>query len=177
LAKIDTFALGVGLALVVTALGKRALLRGMVPTLVRITGLAILATAFVLREHNAWVSLYFHTLSGLGFVLFLASTVLAPRGTWWERVLNKAPLQFLGIFSYSVYLWHEPIMIWLADQRLVAFETPSGFPISTLVLVVLSVMVGAISYWTVEYPVSMLRHVFNRGGRLVDRYANARIVR
>jgi len=176
-AKMDTFAFGVGLALVVTAVGKKPLLGGIVPTLARLAGLAILAADFLLRQHYAWVNLYFHTISGLGFTLFLASTVLAPRGTWWERFLNQAPLQFLGLISYSIYMWHEPIMIWLADQRLVSFETLSGFPLAALTLVMLSVLAGSISYWMVEYPISMLRYVFTRSGHLVDRYAQARVVR
>ena len=169
-AKLDTFGFGMLLAIVLLVAGRRPLLRGRMPMLFRLIGLALLAADFGLRASSPAVNLYFHTLSGLAFVLILASTVLGPRGSTWERMLGWRPLQYLGLVSYSVYLWHEPLMIALHDRHMLAFESVRGFPLSTLMLIGVSLLVATISYWAIEYPATLLRHLFSRDGRLQARY-------
>jgi peptidoglycan/LPS O-acetylase OafA/YrhL len=167
LAKLDTFALGMLLAVAVVAAGRRPILGGTAPALLRLAGGALLAMTFVLRASSTPVALYFHTLSGVACVLVLASTVLGPRGTVWERLLAWPPLQVLGMISYSLYLWHEPLLISLG--HVLSFETACTFPAATLVLLVASIAVATLSYWGLEYPTRLLRHLFTREGRLAPR--------
>jgi peptidoglycan/LPS O-acetylase OafA/YrhL len=53
LAKLDTFALGMLLAVAVVAVGRRPILGGIVPTLLRLAGAALLAMTFALRATSA----------------------------------------------------------------------------------------------------------------------------
>jgi peptidoglycan/LPS O-acetylase OafA/YrhL len=168
LAKLDTFALGMLPAVAVVAVGRRPLLGGIAPTLLRLAGGALLAMTFVLRMTSTPVDLYFHTLSGLAFTLVLASTVLGPRGVVWERLLAWRPLQVVGLISYSLYLWHEPLLIGLG--HVLSFETALTFPAATLVLLVASIAVALLSYWGLEYPTLLLRYLFTREGQLSSRY-------
>ncbi len=62
-----------------------------------------------------------------------------------QRLLALPPLQWLGQRSYSVYLWHWPILLFISPLL-------SDHPINTLVLVALIVAVAAIAFVLVEDP-------------------------
>lgn len=170
LAKLDTFAIGMLLAIGVVASKNRPLMRGILPSLLRLSGLMLLAVVFLFRLSSAAVELYVHTLAGLAFVLVLASTVLGPRKSSWERMLVHPTFQFLGLISYSVYIWHEPLMLELSKYSVLVSTAPSAFPLNTLVLLSVSIVVATFSYWLVERPATYLRYLFTKEGRLVQRY-------
>ncbi len=163
LAKMDTFAIGMLLAVAVVAAKGRPNLKGSVPALLRLAGIALLAAAFTFRASSTTVELYIHSLAGLAFVLVLASTALGSRNSVWERVLAHPVLLFLGLVSYSVYMWHEPLMLELAEYGLLINKAPGAFPSNALLLVVISIFVATLSYWLVERPTLRLRHLFRRG--------------
>ncbi len=83
----------------------------------------------------------------VGTILMLAAgTGDGPRSRV-TRLLGVAPLRFLGDWSYSLYLWHWPVLILAArmlDRPLRAGETA----LALLVIVGLS----AATYWWVETP-------------------------
>lgn len=70
-------------------------------------------------------------------------------------VLGSTPLRFIGLISYSLYLWHWPI---LAFARYVAIEPITPF-VATLA-VIGSVVAAYLSWRYVERP---FRHVSARG--------------
>jgi peptidoglycan/LPS O-acetylase OafA/YrhL len=168
-AKIDTFGLGMLLALEAASgrvpLGRRAIL------FLRAAGIAALGLAFIYRKSDPFFDLYFHTVCGIAFVMVLASTVFAPESKW-SKLLTRPIFQFLGVISYSLYLWHEPIMLELGKRNLLIQYLPSAFPTNALVLIVLSVIVATLSYRLVEDPVLQLRYLFTREGRLAKRYVD-----
>jgi peptidoglycan/LPS O-acetylase OafA/YrhL len=57
--------------------------------------------------------LFLHSLAG---ALLVGLCVQAPR-TVVARVLAWHPVRWLGLISYSVYLWHWPIIVLLSPQR------------------------------------------------------------
>ena len=73
-------------------------------------------------------------------------------GVWATRFLSAKPLVGLGLISYSVYLWHWP---------LIAFSkySTSGIPGGAPTLLAGSIALGALSWRWVEKP-------FRRSGRL-----------
>ncbi len=60
-----------------------------------------------------------------------------------------APFAWLGQRSYSLYLWHWPILV-IAAERVGRSTSPLG---ESLVLVVASVLMAAVSYKFVENPI------------------------
>jgi peptidoglycan/LPS O-acetylase OafA/YrhL len=83
------------------------------------------------------------------FVFALASAVLLVRcldaNAHMSRVLSVAPLVFLGRISYSLYLWHFPILIWLGVDG-------PGLQGLDLVAVALALAAASASYYCVERP-------------------------
>ena len=63
------------------------------------------------------------------------------------RMLSLAPIRYVGRISYSVYLWHWPIIALYRTETGIALD-----PAETAVLVLASLAAGAVSYHLVELP-------------------------
>ncbi len=73
------------------------------------------------------------------------------------RLLSLRPVVFVGLISYSLYLWHWPVYVfarYAAASRLGAMETAC--------LIALSFMLGVVSWRFVERPFRAGRHLFAR---------------
>ncbi|HEU4424664.1 MAG TPA: acyltransferase [Pilimelia sp.] len=171
-AKIDVFAVGLLLAVVVAArperayarLGPRAGLAG--------AGLLVLVAAFAVNGTDRLPDPFFHSVTAVGYGLLVAAAVLAPADGG-GRILASAVAVGLGMISYSLYLWHEPVMLLLADRGM--FPAPgarSGFPLGVLVLAAVAIPVAWLSYWIIEYPVGSLRRSRDHRGKARDYYAD-----
>lgn len=81
-------------------------------------------------------------------VLATVAVLLAGDSGWGPRIiLSVLPLQWIGARSYSLYLWHWPVLV-LAEQW---FGTPSA--LSKVGLVAVSVGLTMASYRYIEQPV------------------------
>lgn len=67
-----------------------------------------------------------------------------------SRFLSLKPIVFIGRISYSLYLWHWPI---LAFARYLRIKDPSNEVL--LIVVILTVILSLLSYYFIEQP---LRH-------------------
>lgn len=66
-----------------------------------------------------------------------------------SRVLSVAPMVFLGRISYGLYLWHQPIFVWMGSY--------GGWSALDLVAVPLAILVATTSYYVVERPFLRLK--------------------
>jgi peptidoglycan/LPS O-acetylase OafA/YrhL len=147
-------------------------------------GWALLAAGIALVGADAWWAalaaregshdLTLHVLRDLvgacGFGAILLGVTLAPA----PRVLGARPLAAVGVWSYGVYLWHVPLLLWLRGNDLL----PASGPLAFLVVLPLSLVVAAASWRLLERPAqawargatqrSSENKTASGGGRIVD---------
>ncbi|MCM3923160.1 acyltransferase [Frankia sp. AiPs1] len=168
LAKAEMFAMGMFLAIAHARWGDRPV-RAVWLIPVRLVALAILAYGCAIRTEDARTSTEFNLLAMVAFTLLLGSSLFAYPRAWWRRTLAARPLMFVGAVSYSVYLWHEPVLLYLDVHHLVSHRA-AAFPWVALLLVVVSVPLGWISYVILERPAGELKALFQSDGRLRSYY-------
>jgi hypothetical protein len=77
-----------------------------------------------------------------------AAVLYAAEGTITAKVLSLAPMRAIGLISYSLYLWHWPVLVYGAYF----FGRPLPLPIAGLAIL-LSIVLATCSWWFVEGPV------------------------
>jgi peptidoglycan/LPS O-acetylase OafA/YrhL len=89
-------------------------------------------------------------------------------GAWWRRAAGVRPVQFLGDISYSVYLWHWPLLIlptYALDRALRLQDK--------LVVVVATIALASLSLRLIENPIRYWRRPQAPAPRVVGRVALA----
>jgi len=85
----------------------------------------------------------------LGAALVIAAS---SSRTWCQRVLSSRPLVFIGLISYSLYLWHWPIFAFATYLKCEQLRLRTR-----VILLGLSFLLGACSWKWVERPVRSKR--------------------
>ena len=88
----------------------------------------------------------------LGAALVIAGGMAAPKWAA-ESVLGLQPFRWVGRISYSLYLWHWPILIIAADQ---AGKTSLPFR-ENVVWLLLALVLSVVTYTLVENPIRHIR--------------------
>ena len=106
-------------------------------------GFALMIGAMVLFDSNSPWPGWRATVPVLGAVLVLVAA--QPQSIW----TRTRPAQWLGECSYSIYLWHWPLVVALAYLQL------ENSPVAIIVALALTLVLGGLSYRFVEQP---MRH-------------------
>ena len=168
-ARFGAFAVGMALAVVAAARRSEPVFAGVWPTVLRVVALVIVLGATTWNRSGTWGQVAYHDVSALGWGLLLASTVLGRKGQAWSRWLSWRPLTLVGLLSYSIYMWHEPLMMLLAGTGVIS-RSPAALPAAIVIMLVAAFLVGGLSYQLIEYPTSKLRAIRGRDGSPRDYY-------
>jgi peptidoglycan/LPS O-acetylase OafA/YrhL len=131
---------------VLGAFGKFKIWRFMTP--VALAGVVLFG--FTVRLTSGWIYLGGLTLLAFAAALALVGTVTDPP-EWLRRPLSSRPAQKIGLLSYSLYLWHLPILLFLSDQAHL------GLAATAIIGIPLSFVAAELSYRFVERPFLRLK--------------------
>ena len=152
--------LGVALAFASRGAAPRWLTRGSTPTATGVVGAVAVAgiVGLAFLPPLAGALTYPGVLVAASLFTVTAIACGIRTGSWFGRALDVAPLRWVGVRSYGIYLWHWPVMV-LLTQAATGGAPDAATPlwIGALTLV-LSLVAAAASYRWVEMPIR--RHGF-----------------
>ena len=103
-----------------------------------------------------WSLFSWHTLFGMALAVMILCLALGISGV--NRLLANRGMLYLGVISYSIYLWHLPIVKLLGDMSLPELVPDAPFLNLVLWATVPVMAASSLSYFAVERPFLKLRH-------------------
>jgi peptidoglycan/LPS O-acetylase OafA/YrhL len=152
--RVDSIALGCLLAYALTSarspkwirLSKRGIwLLGILATGILVTN------TFAPVDDSAYSLVFSSSVDSACWVALVAVATICPPGIL-SSVLNARPVAFVGLLSYSIYLWQQPFTV--------TYETLAQichFPYN----VILVFLLASLSYFLIEQPFLRLKDRFN----------------
>lgn len=117
-----------------------------------VTGILSLAVLLYIAIHPDVIGFYPNIYA---LLVVIASALLMFTGTYGNSIASKllsfSPVAFTGRISYSLYLWHWPV---LAITRYLGYNLAGS---ALLLCLILTVLLSLISYYLVEQPCRRLR--------------------
>jgi peptidoglycan/LPS O-acetylase OafA/YrhL len=145
----DAIATGCVFAFIKTKLGENALFTRIQSRGVTVVGL--ITVILVLNHFKGYISIMYpigETVLNISIVLFIDWCLRNSTG-YLGMFLEARPLVFVGVLSYSLYLWQQPFL----NKHSSAFVTSAPFNLFFVFLCAL------LSYYIVENPLLRLRDV------------------
>jgi len=97
----------------------------------------------------------------------LLLTVTAPNPSWLHSITNAPALRWCGIVSFSVYLWHVPVIRWLHARGWVFPDTDWGLLANIALILALTLLLAAGTYYAVEAPALRMKKRYHGARRRV----------
>jgi peptidoglycan/LPS O-acetylase OafA/YrhL len=104
------------------------------------------AVAHSLGLSSYWGLDYVIVAIDFPIILFVAMVKSSPL----NLLLRLAPLNFLGLISYSIYLMHVPVQLTLYPLRAFMPSWLSVAPGSGVLLIVVTIFASVVTYWAIE---------------------------
>jgi peptidoglycan/LPS O-acetylase OafA/YrhL len=106
-------------------------------------GLVMILLPVVLYDQNT----PFPGVAALPPVIGTCMLILYARNTWSGAALSFGPVRYIGLISYSLYLWHWPVLVFWRFAKLDELTS-----LDKLLAIVVSTICAVISYRFVERP-------------------------
>lgn len=155
---LPVFALGIGIRWLVMK-GKVGWVDRLLPQQIAVWPILVLLIpsiamlSVVEQASNFRNHVLFATFDLIVVALMLPALVVAARPDSLKASPFRTVATWLGERSYSIYLWHFPIILALYERGpLEALPTPTGYWWRLPAILVITVVVAAFSYVTVERP-------------------------
>jgi peptidoglycan/LPS O-acetylase OafA/YrhL len=63
----------------------------------------------------------------------------------------------VGLVSYSLYLWHQPVILWMKGHGLLDSSGPGALVYNVVIVFLVAMVLASITYYLVEKPAMSLR--------------------
>ncbi|OZC96822.1 acyltransferase [Rhodococcus sp. 06-221-2] len=151
----DNFTYGMLAAVVFVAIDN-GMLKGALATRMRWwTGIAMIPTAVIslklIDDNSRWQSSTVAFGSALLILFIIVPLARGEKSALAERA-DWAPLSYVGMISLSVYLWHFPVLIMIGRFGWLAGDSVPGMAWNFLVIAVVSIAFGSLTYRFIEKP-------------------------
>ncbi|AMY20494.1 acyltransferase family protein [Rhodococcoides corynebacterioides] len=114
--------------------------------------MSAVAVSMVLFLHAPrWTASVF-AVASLGFILTIVSPLGRGEQSRLAVITDWLPFRYIGTISLSVYLWHYPVIIVTARLDVPIPATVFGLLWGTALILGVSVLLGTITYYTIERP-------------------------
>lgn len=130
-------------------------------------GLLILTAVIAAAARNSIFSTTGFALLSASLILFVTLPAQADRHGLLSRFLELRPIAYVGAVSYSMYLWHGPVIWLLRDTGLVFPPTLPGLAGNILLVFSASMILSVITYELVEKQALRLKTKFNTSSHAV----------
>jgi peptidoglycan/LPS O-acetylase OafA/YrhL len=151
--RYDTILTGCLTAIAVNSADNYRLMRLAVHPIVVIVALCVLLSTFIVRDPMFRQTFRF-TIQNIALVPLVLSAVFTPRYLRMKAILNWKPVKWIGVLSYSLYLWHFALFefskAWL-DKAPGVVQYSVGW--------LLAFCVALAIYFLVERPMFRLRRL------------------
>jgi peptidoglycan/LPS O-acetylase OafA/YrhL len=156
LTNADNFAAGMLAAIVIVAMEQKSMTERL-SRRVRLLSVVAMCAVFILTAMLIALRSPFAT-AGLGMACgILILVIVAPLARGEDsaiaRYLDLPPVRFVGKVSLSAYLWHFPVMLVLGRWGLMAGDTLPGMLRNVAVVLAVTLLVSAVTYYLVEEPI------------------------
>ena len=123
-------------------------------------GVVFFAPAFFVPRESFWMHTFGFTVESFGSALLVLWAFAQSRSESNPGPLARLPIRviaYVGLYSYSIYVWHEPYGQAVIKRLIQASsgETPYGFALGAFIIA--SVVLGVVSYRLIETPSLRLR--------------------
>ena len=151
-ARFDSLAWGCLLTVLLNAAGEIKKFKPLIGWTPIAAALAMLALSFLWRD-EVFRQVARYSVQGIALFILMLNLYFFPRLQFSFKILEWAPIAWVGTVSYGLYLWHYPVLD--ATRRLVDSE-----PAILLIASAASVAITALSFYAVEQPFTALRKRF-----------------
>ncbi len=116
-----------------------------------VTAAVLFAVAAKLFYSGTLSALEYQTPIAFACALILAIVVMAPADSRVVRVLDWRPIFALGLISYSLFLWHDPLVRGFREGGM-TLDGTAGFLVNLALIGIVAVAAATITYRYVEKP-------------------------
>jgi peptidoglycan/LPS O-acetylase OafA/YrhL len=165
---VDWFAIGIALAVLATEWelnprhARPAAALASSPARCWLLAAASFAAGAALQGGDLFVPLYgvgTHAAFGLAAALFVLPAVRPAARTSGLPVLSAPLMSWLGMISYGIYLWHEPVIQAIQGSAVPDHPASTVHALGLLAVVAAAgIALGAASWYLVEQPAQRLAH-------------------
>ena len=160
----DWFAAGMALAIfrVLWEDGRLVLPRWWRPVALATAG-ALALVAVKLYYGGTLTYVEYQTPIAVGCALLFAVVVLPHERSRVAAILNSRPVVAVGLASYSLFLWHDPLLRAFRDAGL-TLSGPGGLAVNVALVAAVSGVASALTYRFVEKPALARKRSWQRPG-------------